>query len=37
MHICPLEVTAFIMALPVIRWLVGCCVRCCTHKHKGKP
>jgi hypothetical protein len=33
MHICPVEVAAFFMALPVIRWLVGCCVRCCRHKH----
>lgn len=37
MHICPQEVAMFFMAIPIVRWIFGCCRKCCVkpHKHKG--
>lgn len=38
-HICPLEVTAFLASLPVIKWLWHCCKEClqgCSHKESDE-
>lgn len=36
-HVCPIEISAFLMSIPLLgigyRWLVSHCKKCCKTKH----
>lgn len=35
-HICPQEVALALLAIPAVKWLWDCCVRCCRKGHDHK-